>query len=154
MTLFFSDRREVLIAVKLPSSLLLCVVELAEGSPRGRSFGAQIGLPGTMTVSSNFSGNNEDEYAMSVMAAVETLTEAHVLLLAVQLTSEAGVEQLHRLAVQRPDVLKPDLIYRILFTCLPVDASNSQLVALLKDLRDGQPHSKPLELDTQHFSKP
>ena len=86
------------------------------------------------------------------MADLTSLEDAHILLVAVQLASDAEVERILQLAAQRPDVLKPNVLYRILLTHLPVDASLPHLIRLLESVQDGRPHPEsfdvPLDLSS------
>lgn len=74
------------------------------------------------------------------MADLPSLGDAQVILLAVQLASDAEVERLHQLAARRPDVLNANILYRILLTHLPVNVSVSQLISLLGDIQSGDLH--------------
>jgi hypothetical protein len=66
--------------------------------------------------------------------------DAQVILLAVQLASDTELERLHQLAARRPDVITASVLYRVLLSCLPVDAPLPQLIQLLRSL-----HSHSLE---------
>lgn len=74
------------------------------------------------------------------MADIMSIGDAQVILLAVQLASDAELERLHQLAARRPHVLKASVLYRVLLSYLPVDAPLSQLIQLLQSV-----HSKSLQ---------
>lgn len=79
------------------------------------------------------------------MADLTSLGDAQVILLAVQLTSDAELERLYQLAVQRLDVLGTNILYRILLSYLPVDAPLSQLVALLESVQSNSLHPESFD---------
>ena len=68
------------------------------------------------------------------MAAVQRLTDAHVVLLAVKLCNESNVETLRALRVRRPDVLSEHALFRIVLTFLPEDTEPSLYTPLLQDI--------------------
>lgn len=69
-----------------------------------------------------------------MMADVTSIGASQVILLAVQFASDAELERLHQLAARRADVITPTVLYRILLSCLPVDAPLSQLIQLLRSV--------------------
>jgi protein transport protein SEC39 len=79
------------------------------------------------------------------MAELASLGDAQVILLAVQLASDAEVERLHQLSARRPDVLNATVLYRILLTHLPVDASLSPLISLLGGVQGDELHPESFD---------
>lgn len=63
-----------------------------------------------------------------------TLDDAQILLLAVQLTAEAQLRDLHGLLCQRDHLLQPEIIYRILLTYCPQDVPAKDLLRILQQL--------------------
>lgn len=71
---------------------------------------------------------------------MEHLTDAQVLLLAAQFAATLDLTKLRLLAAQRQDILTPSIVYRTLFTYLPLDAASvvkDELCLLLTDLNNG-----------------
>ena len=77
------------------------------------------------------------------MAEMESLTDAHVLLLATRLCSEAKIEGLQALRTQHSDVLQPVILYRIILTFLPEAVDPFLYISLLKDGRHVGAHKSP-----------
>ena len=78
------------------------------------------------------------------MSEIHNLTEAQVILLAIHLTSDANIESLYDLWAQRTDVLKIDLVYRILLSFLPESEAPQKYTPLLKALNSRSSGCVPL----------
>ncbi len=88
------------------------------------------------------------------MAATQRLRGAHVILLAAQLCSDTKIEALRALRADRPEILSPAVICRIILTFLPEETEPSIYIPLLKDIQNGT-ESHDVEVDTssvQEFS--
>lgn len=71
------------------------------------------------------------------MTTVTGLTDVHVVLLAVQLTSDGELQELSKLVHLRRDVLLDTLLYRLLISFYPAEVPDqSSLVHFLRSLRD------------------
>ncbi|KIW15347.1 hypothetical protein PV08_05393 [Exophiala spinifera] len=76
------------------------------------------------------------------MASLAKLSDAHVLLLAVEHTSNGNLEALHTLIKQWPKVLSRTIAYRLVLSFYPVDSPDqTALVDFLNALNGGQAHS-------------
>ncbi|KAI5854520.1 secretory pathway Sec39 [Durotheca rogersii] len=62
---------------------------------------------------------------------------SHVVLLAVHFAAKSDVESLTSLAAQHCNVLRQDLLLRILLTCLPETLPTSQYVSLIRRIESG-----------------
>ena len=80
------------------------------------------------------------------MADLTSIGDAQVILLAVQLASDTELERLHQLWARRPDVLKANVLYRVLLSYLPVDAPLSHLTQFLESVHGNSP--QPESWDT------
>lgn len=80
------------------------------------------------------------------MADLTSMGDAQVVLLAAQLASDTELERLHQLWARRPDVLKANVLYRVLLSYLPVDAPLSHLTQFLESVHSNSP--QPESFDT------
>lgn len=77
-----------------------------------------------------------------------SLSDAQVLLLAAQYSSEPDLRQLELLAAEHQSLLTPRLLYRILITYLPADPTiENSLCSFLHNLKDGFTAVNPLDTD-------
>ena len=66
--------------------------------------------------------------------AVKQLSKDQCILLAVNFAAEANIKPLHALIPQRPDVLEPELVLRILLTYLPESVQPSKYTSFVHEL--------------------
>ena len=74
------------------------------------------------------------------MAPLEDLSDAQIILLAVELCCSARVDDLTLLAAQIPEVLSTELVLRILLTFLPASTEPSTYLPLIESLKVGSFH--------------
>jgi protein transport protein SEC39 len=80
-----------------------------------------------------------------MMKPSKTLSDAHVVLLAVQAASDSDFDALLQLSKWRPEILSHILLYRLLFSFCPIESSeNSSVAKFLKCLgQDPEPADTP-----------
>ncbi|KAI0865594.1 Sec39 domain-containing protein [Xylaria cubensis] len=77
-----------------------------------------------------------------------SLSPPRVLLLAVHFATKSDIQSLGALVTHHPNVLQPELILRVLLTCLPETLPSSEYVGLIERIESGDLYSEP-DLSTQ-----
>ncbi|KAI1288647.1 Sec39 domain-containing protein [Xylaria venustula] len=77
------------------------------------------------------------------MKMTASLSPARVLLLAVHFTTKSDIESLTALVAHHPHVLRPELILRVLLTCLPETLPSSEYVGLIERIESGDLYQEP-----------
>ena len=96
-----------------------------------------------------------DAFRTPTMKGPKELTDAHIILLAIQATSEGDLDTLLKIVNLRRDVLPNILIYRLLLSFYPTESSGSApAVTFLKALADASDHVGTLSLDPSISSLP
>ncbi|KAJ8129083.1 hypothetical protein O1611_g4546 [Lasiodiplodia mahajangana] len=72
-----------------------------------------------------------------------SLSPPRVLLLAVHFATKSDVQSLTALVAHHPNVLRPELILRVLLTCLPETLRSSEYVGLIERIESGDLYSEP-----------
>ncbi|GAP90809.1 putative secretory pathway protein Sec39 [Rosellinia necatrix] len=72
-----------------------------------------------------------------------SLSPPRVLLLAVHFATKSDVQNLTALVAHHPNVLRPELILRVLLTCLPETLRSSEYVGLIERIESGDLYSEP-----------
>lgn len=83
------------------------------------------------------------------------LSPPRVLLLAAHFATKSDIQSLTALIVHHPDVLQPELILRVLLTCLPETLRTSEYVHLIERIESGHIYSDPdpdLSIQFDHSS--
>jgi len=80
-----------------------------------------------------------------------SLSPPRVLLLAVHFATKSDIQSLEALVTHHPSVLQPELLLRILLTCLPETLRSSEYVELIQDIESGALYSEP-DLSAQYDS--
>ncbi|KAI0200988.1 Sec39 domain-containing protein [Astrocystis sublimbata] len=83
------------------------------------------------------------------MRMAAPLSPPRVLLLAVHFATKSDIDSLGALVTHHPDVLRPELILRVLLTCLPETLPSSEYVGLVERIETGALYSEP-DLSTQY----
>ncbi|KAI0407521.1 Sec39 domain-containing protein [Xylaria palmicola] len=71
------------------------------------------------------------------------LSPPRVLLLAVHFATKSDVQGLTALVAHHPNVLRPELVLRVLLTCLPETLRSSEYVGLIGRIESGDLYSEP-----------
>ncbi|KAI0491254.1 Sec39 domain-containing protein [Xylaria cf. heliscus] len=77
------------------------------------------------------------------MNMTASLSPARVLLLAVHFATKSDIQSLGALVTHHPNVLRPELILRVLLTCLPETLPSSEYVGLVERIESGDLYSEP-----------
>ncbi|TGJ84328.1 hypothetical protein E0Z10_g4448 [Xylaria hypoxylon] len=77
------------------------------------------------------------------MTASLSLSPPRVLLLAVHFAAKSDTQSLIALVAHHPNVLQPELILRVLLTCLPETLRSSEYVGLIERIESGDLYSEP-----------
>ncbi|KAI1172300.1 Sec39 domain-containing protein [Nemania sp. FL0916] len=72
-----------------------------------------------------------------------SLSPPRVLLLAVHFATRSDVQSLAALVAHHPNVLRPELVLRVLLTCLPETVPSSEYVGLVERIGSGDLYSEP-----------
>ncbi|KAK5627267.1 hypothetical protein RRF57_002982 [Xylaria bambusicola] len=72
-----------------------------------------------------------------------SLSPPRVLLLAVHFATKSDVRSLTALVAHYPHVLRPELILRVLLTCLPETLRSAEYVGLIERIETGDLYSEP-----------
>ncbi|GAW16785.1 hypothetical protein ANO14919_062230 [Xylariales sp. No.14919] len=72
-----------------------------------------------------------------------SLSPPRVLLLAVHFAAKSDTQSLIALVAHHPNVLQPELILRVLLTCLPETLRSSEYVGLIERIESGDIYSEP-----------
>jgi protein transport protein SEC39 len=80
-----------------------------------------------------------------------SLSPPRVLLLAVHFATRSDIQSLEALVTHHPNVLRPELLLRVLLTCLPETLRSSEYVALIQGIESGALYSEP-DLSAQYDS--
>lgn len=72
-----------------------------------------------------------------------SLSPPRVLLLAVHFATKSDLPNLIALVAHHPNVLRPELILRVLLTCLPETLRSSEYVGLIERIESGDLYSEP-----------
>ncbi|KAJ8121325.1 hypothetical protein ONZ43_g2193 [Nemania bipapillata] len=72
-----------------------------------------------------------------------SLSPPRVLLLAVHFATKSDVQGLTALVAHHPNVLRPELILRVLLTCLPETLRSSEYVGLIERIESGDLYAEP-----------
>ncbi|KAF2971257.1 hypothetical protein GQX73_g2326 [Xylaria multiplex] len=72
-----------------------------------------------------------------------SLSPPRVLLLAVHFAVKSDIQSLTALVAHHPNVLQPELILRVLLTCLPETLRSSEYVGLIERIESGHLYSEP-----------
>ncbi|KAI1188527.1 Sec39 domain-containing protein [Nemania serpens] len=77
------------------------------------------------------------------MNMTASLSLHRVLLLAVHFATKSDIQSLTALVAHHPNVLHPELILRVLLTCLPETLPSSEYVGLIQRIESGDLYSEP-----------
>ncbi|KAI0433389.1 Sec39 domain-containing protein [Xylaria sp. FL1042] len=77
------------------------------------------------------------------MKMTASLSPPRVLLLAVHFAAKSDIQSLAALVAHHPHVLRPELILRVLLTCLPETLGSSEYVGLIERIESGALYSEP-----------
>ncbi|KAI1420482.1 Sec39 domain-containing protein [Xylaria sp. FL1777] len=77
------------------------------------------------------------------MKMTASLSPARVLLLAVHFAAKSDIQSLTALVAHHPHVLRPELLLRVLLTCLPETLRSSEYVGLIERIESGDLYSEP-----------
>ncbi|KAI0798881.1 Sec39 domain-containing protein [Xylaria sp. FL0064] len=77
------------------------------------------------------------------MKMTASLSPPRVLLLAVHFAAKSDIQSLTALVAHHPHVLRPELILRVLLTCLPETLGSSEYVGLIERIESGDLYSEP-----------
>ncbi|KAI0396190.1 secretory pathway Sec39 [Xylariaceae sp. FL0594] len=80
-----------------------------------------------------------------------SLSPPRVLLLAVHFAIKSDIHSLEALVNHHPNVLQPEILLRVLLTCLPETLRSSEYVELIQGIESGALYSEP-DLSTQYDS--
>ncbi|KAI0872023.1 Sec39 domain-containing protein [Hypoxylon argillaceum] len=72
-----------------------------------------------------------------------SLSPPRVLLLAVHFATKSDVQSLTALVAHHPNVLRPELILRVLLTCLPETLRSAEYVELIERIESGDLYAEP-----------
>ncbi|KAI1361026.1 Sec39 domain-containing protein [Xylaria arbuscula] len=72
-----------------------------------------------------------------------SLSPPRVLLLAVHFAVKSDIQSLAALVAHYPHVLRPELVLRVLLTCLPETLRSTEYVELIKRIEDGDLYEEP-----------
>ncbi|KAI2643265.1 secretory pathway Sec39 [Xylaria nigripes] len=72
-----------------------------------------------------------------------SLSPPRVLLLAVHFATNSNIQSLTALVAHHPNVLRPELLLRVLLTCLPETLRSSEYVGLIERIESGDLYSEP-----------